>query len=121
MLHHRGTSHHSRLAPDLKQYWSKEEGKGKLVTSGINTYIRHPQYTGFFLITLGMICEWATLPVLIMWPLLLVLYYRLAKREEADMEKEFGAAYREYKRHTSMILPVRIFNPDVRRARALAK
>ena len=45
-----------------KNYWSKEEGKGKLVTEGIYAYIRHPQYTGFFLITFGMMLEWATIP-----------------------------------------------------------
>ncbi len=64
-----------------KRYWSKAEGKGQLVTIGIYRFIRHPQYTGFLLITLGMIFEWATLPLLIMWPILVILYYRLAKRE----------------------------------------
>jgi protein-S-isoprenylcysteine O-methyltransferase Ste14 len=90
-----------------KHYWSKEEGKGKLVTKGIYSYIRHPQYTGFLLITLGMIFEWATIPLLIMWPMLAVLYYLLAKKEERDMEKEFGREYIEYKRRTSMFLPLR--------------
>lgn len=89
-----------------RHYWSKEEGKGKLVTAGIYRFIRHPQYTGFFLITLGMMAEWATLPMVIMWPILVVLYYRLAKREEADMEKEFGEEYRLYRQKTSMFLPL---------------
>ncbi len=86
-------------------YWSKEEGRGKLVTKGIYHYIRHPQYTGFLLITLGMLLEWATLPVLIMWPILVVMYYRLALREEADMEAEFGNRYRVYRARTGMFLP----------------
>ena len=88
-----------------RQYWSKEEGTGQLVTTGIYHYIRHPQYTGFLLMTLGMLCEWATLPMLIMWPLLVLLYVRLAKREEADMRQEFGPAYDEYRRTTGMFLP----------------
>lgn len=88
-----------------KYYWSKEEGRGELVTKGIYGVIRHPQYTGFWLITLGMLFDWATLPMLIMYPLLLVLYYRLARREEADMEAEFGEAYRQYRRRTGMFLP----------------
>ncbi|MTI65647.1 MAG: isoprenylcysteine carboxylmethyltransferase family protein [Firmicutes bacterium] len=87
-------------------YWSKEKGKGKLVTSGIYAYIRHPQYTGFFLVTLGMILEWATLTLLLMWPTLIILYYRLAKKEEEDMLKEFGEDYKEYKKRTSMFLPI---------------
>ena len=88
-----------------KRYWSKEEGKGELVTNGIYGYIRHPQYTGFMMITLAMILEWATLPLLIMWPLLAVIYYRLARKEELDMEAEFGPKYAEYRRRTGMFLP----------------
>lgn len=88
-----------------RHYCSKQAGHGHLVTHGIYRYIRHPQYTGFLLITLGMLFEWATLPLLIMWPILAVLYYRLAKREEADMEKEFGDEYLDYRRRTSMFVP----------------
>ncbi len=76
------------------------------MTTSIYRYIRHPQYTGFLLVTLGMLFEWATLPLLIMWPILLVVYYRLARREEADMEEEFGPAYAEYRRNTSMFVPI---------------
>jgi protein-S-isoprenylcysteine O-methyltransferase Ste14 len=88
-----------------RQYWSKEQGSGQLVTTGIYHFIRHPQYTGFLLITLGMLCEWATLPMLIMYPILVGLYYRLAKREEEDMRAEFGAAYDTYRARTGMFLP----------------
>lgn len=88
-----------------RHYWRKETGQGQMVTHGIYRVIRHPQYTGFLLITLGMLCEWATLPLLIMWPMLIVLYVRLARREEADMEAEFGEAYRQYRAQTGMLLP----------------
>jgi protein-S-isoprenylcysteine O-methyltransferase Ste14/membrane protease YdiL (CAAX protease family) len=99
-----------------RQYWSQERGQGHLVTGGIYRFVRHPQYTGFLLTTLGMIFEWATLPLLIMWPVLGVLYYRLAKKEEADMEQEFGQQYLEYKQQTTMFLPV----PRLYRAPAVA-
>ena len=88
-----------------RQYWSKNAGSGQLVTTGIYRYIRHPQYTGFLMITFGMLCEWATLPMLIMYPILVVLYTRLAKREEADMRAEFGPAYDQYCRTTGRFLP----------------
>lgn len=86
-------------------YWSKEEGSGKLITSGIYAYIRHPQYTGFFLITLGMMLEWATLPLIVLYALLLVMYYRLARKEERDMAEEFGSEYAEYRARTKMFIP----------------
>lgn len=88
-----------------KHYWVKEEGTGRLVTEGIYSYIRHPQYTGVFCLSLAMLCEWATVPLLIMFPLILVMYYRLARREERDMEQEFGDEYRAYRDRTGMFLP----------------
>ena len=88
-----------------KRYWRKDEGKGELVTDGIYRYIRHPQYTGFMLITLGMLLDWATLPMLIMWPIMAVLYYRLAKKEEGYMLEQFGEQYAEYRQTTGMFLP----------------
>jgi protein-S-isoprenylcysteine O-methyltransferase Ste14 len=89
-----------------QRYWSKDEGKGELITDGIYRFIRHPQYTGFMLITLGMLLDWATIPMLIMWPVLAVLYYRLARREEREMEAQFGESYARYKQSTGMFLPV---------------
>jgi protein-S-isoprenylcysteine O-methyltransferase Ste14 len=88
-----------------KRYWSQAAGRGELITNGIYAYIRHPQYTGFMLITLGMLFDWATPPMLIMYPILCWLYYRLARREEADMAQEFGPAYAAYQQRTGMFLP----------------
>lgn len=88
-----------------KYYWSKEEGEGKLVTDGIYSFIRHPQYAGFLLLAFGMLIHWATLPLLAMFPILTIMYYKLAKKEEKEMEKEFGAEYIEYKKKTRMFFP----------------
>ncbi len=99
-----------------RQYWSKDKGKGQLVTTGIYRFIRHPQYTGFLMITLGMLCEWATLPMLVMYPILVALYARLARREEMDMRAEFGPAYDEYRARTGMFLPRLIPGRKVRAA-----
>lgn len=88
-----------------KKYWSKETGTGQLVTTGIYKYIRHPQYTGLLLLSLGMLIEWATLPMLLMFPIMVFLYVRLAKKEEQDMIKEFGDNYVQYKQHTKMFIP----------------
>jgi protein-S-isoprenylcysteine O-methyltransferase Ste14 len=89
-----------------KRYWSKAEGKGELITDGIYRFIRHPQYTGFMLITLGMLLDWATLPMLVMWPIMAILYYRLARREEREMQAQFSEAYSRYLKQTSMFIPM---------------
>lgn len=91
-----------------REYWSKDEGEGSLVTTGLYRFIRHPQYTGFLMISLGALFEWATIPLLILWPVLVVLYVRLARREEREMEERFGDAWRAHADRTGMFLP-RIF------------
>lgn len=87
------------------RYWSKGSGKGSVVKTGVYRYIRHPQYTGFMLLTFGMILEWATLPMLLMWPLVVWMYVRLAKREEKDMVEEFGEEYVRYMMITKRFIP----------------
>jgi protein-S-isoprenylcysteine O-methyltransferase Ste14 len=89
-----------------EHYWSKDTGKGSLVTEGIYRYIRHPQYAGFILITLGLLVHWATIPLLVMWPILLFQYYRLALKEERELEKEFGEEYSEYRKRVPMFMPL---------------
>ncbi|PKM88891.1 MAG: isoprenylcysteine carboxylmethyltransferase family protein [Firmicutes bacterium HGW-Firmicutes-12] len=88
-----------------KKYWSKETGTGSLVKTGVYKYIRHPQYTGLLLLSLGMLVEWATLPMLILYPVMVVMYLRLAKREEKDMLQEFDHEYVEYMKKTKMFIP----------------
>ena len=81
------------------------EGKGKLVTTGIYRYVRHPQYVGFLLITLGLNVWWLTIITLALWPVVIIVYYKLAKKEEKDAEEEFGEEYLEYKRRVPGWIP----------------
>jgi protein-S-isoprenylcysteine O-methyltransferase Ste14 len=81
------------------------EAKGQLVTGGIYAYIRHPQYAGLFLITIGMLIQWPTLITLVMWPILMYAYYRLAMREERAAETQFGEAYRQYRGKVPAFIP----------------
>ena len=80
--------------------------KGKhLVTDGIYAHVRHPQYSGLFLITLGFLVQWPSILTLIMWPILMWTYYRLAMKEEQDVEKQFGKAYLDYKKRVPAFIP----------------
>lgn len=86
-------------------YWKKVEGTGNVIKTGAYKHIRHPQYTGLFLIATGMMLGWATLPTLLLYPVIIWMYVRLAKKEEADMLLEFGEEYREYMLTTKMFIP----------------
>lgn len=78
---------------------------GALVVDGVYERVRHPQYAGLFLVTIGMLVQWPTMLTLLMWPLLTVAYYRLAMREEQEMMAHFGAAYEVYRRRVPAFLP----------------
>jgi len=76
-----------------------------MVISGPYRLLRHPQYLGFLLITGGWLIHWPTIPTIIMWPILVFLYYNLAKKEEKEMEKRFGEKYKLYKESVPMFIP----------------
>jgi protein-S-isoprenylcysteine O-methyltransferase Ste14 len=78
---------------------------GSLATSGPYARLRHPQYAAFILVMIGFLLQWPTLLTLAMFPVLLIMYRRLARREEAEMEAYFGQAYVDYRRRTPAFLP----------------
>jgi len=80
-------------------------GKGKLVTTGIYRYVRHPQYLGFLLITLGLNVWWLTIITLALWPVVIIVYYKLAKKEEKEAEEQFGEEYLKYKQRVPGWIP----------------
>jgi len=79
--------------------------RGELATSGPYAYVRHPQYAGLFIIMIGMLIQWPTIITAVMFPVLVFVYYRLAKREESEIVKQFGEAYRRYAEKTPMFIP----------------
>jgi protein-S-isoprenylcysteine O-methyltransferase Ste14 len=68
----------------------------ELATTGAYSYVRHPQYVGFILIMFGFLLQWPTILTLAMFPVLTVMYVKLAKSEERAAIAEFGDAYRKY-------------------------
>jgi protein-S-isoprenylcysteine O-methyltransferase Ste14 len=79
--------------------------KGELVTTGIYAYVRNPQYLGILLLTFGMNIQWLTIPTLLLWPALVIVYYRLAKEEAKEIEEKFGEEYLKYKQKVPMFIP----------------
>ena len=86
--------------------WRKvHRAKGELITDGIYKYVRHPQYLGLVIITVGALVQWPTIVTFAMWPILAVMYYRLARKEEKEMESRFGGQYVTYRQRVSMFWP----------------
>jgi protein-S-isoprenylcysteine O-methyltransferase Ste14 len=77
----------------------------RVAASGPYARMRHPQYAGFMLIMLGFLFQWPTLPTILMFPVLVIMYARLARREEMEALKEFGEEYARYAKDVPAFVP----------------
>lgn len=94
--------------------------KDGLIKTGFYKYIRHPQYLGIIIMTLGLtlFCVRATSPVsiisgimvdfsgiLFIWIAEVLLYIILGKIEDLSLKAKFGGEFLEYAEKVSFMLP----------------
>lgn len=86
----------------------KARNEKKLVTDGLYALVRHPQYTGLFIALFGEgVVHWPTFFSIGLLPVIIFIYYRLAKREERNVIAEFGQEYLDYQKQVPMFIPRR--------------
>lgn len=76
-----------------------------LVTKGMYRYVRHPLYFATLLLFWGLFLYWPSWKWLVIN--LLVLSYLIigSRLEEQKLEKQFGKAYRQYKKEVKALIP----------------
>ncbi|MBI3067562.1 MAG: isoprenylcysteine carboxylmethyltransferase family protein, partial [Betaproteobacteria bacterium] len=77
----------------------------RVAMTGPYAYLRHPQYAAFMLIMVGFLLQWPTVITAGMFPILVLMYVRLARHEERDAIAEFGEEYIRYAARTPAFLP----------------
>jgi protein-S-isoprenylcysteine O-methyltransferase Ste14 len=88
-------------------YTAKFTKKGA-VLGGLYAYIRHPQYVALGVAGLGLSILWPRYLTIVLWLLMTIVYYFLAKDEERRMLTAHEGPYRAYMQKTGMFLPGRI-------------
>ena len=78
---------------------------GTLATTGPYAYVRQPQYVAFIVIMFGFLLQWPTLVTLVMFPVLVTVYVRLAHSEEREVRAELGHLWDEYAARTPQFIP----------------
>ena len=76
-----------------------------LAMTGPYSHVRHPQYVAFIIIMVGFLFQWPTVVTLAMFPILVYMYIRLARREERDALAEFGDVYSSYMQRVPAFMP----------------
>ncbi|MEK7635207.1 MAG: isoprenylcysteine carboxylmethyltransferase family protein [Patescibacteria group bacterium] len=92
----------------LSKSWQvlyKAQQEHTLAITGPYAKVRHPQYIGFVFIMFGFLLQWPTLLTVLMFPILVFMYTRLAYREEREMQKEFGDVYKKYYEQVPAFIP----------------
>ena len=79
----------------------------QLANTGTYARVRHPQYDGFMLVMVGFLLQWPTIPTLVMFPVLVFIYRRLALAEEGEVATRFGPAWVQYAAITPGFIPRR--------------
>lgn len=79
----------------------------RIATEGVYGVVRHPQYLGLFMALFGQIIHWPTIITVVLFPIIVLAYVRLARREERDMVSRFGEAYRSYQESVPRFFPGR--------------
>lgn len=83
----------------------------RLAVEGVYGRMRHPQYVGFVLILTGFLLQWPTLLTLLLYPVLVIAYARLARKEERECLQRFGDDYARYMRTVPRYVPRRRGRP----------
>ncbi len=81
------------------------QSSGQLAVTGPYARVRHPQYLGLIAIMTGFLLQWPTLVTLAMFPVLVIVYVRLARREEAETASRFGQQWARYAQRTPGFVP----------------
>ena len=77
----------------------------KVISTGIYSKIRHPQYFGAILSHIGITILLSSLYSLLSTPLIIFLIYLFSWKEEKELIREFGKEYEVYKKKVPMLLP----------------
>ena len=79
--------------------------EGRMATTGLYSLVRHPQYLGIFLALFGQIIHWPTILTLVLFPVIVGAYVRLALKEERMVLEKFGAQYLAYRERVPRFFP----------------
>ena len=77
----------------------------RIISTGVYSVVRHPQYLGGLLSHIGISFLFSAFLSLVSTPLVILVVYVLSRKEERELMKEFGDEYVDYKGKVPMLIP----------------
>lgn len=82
--------------------------QNELATGGLYSVVRHPQYTGLFMALFGEgVVHWPTFFSVGLFPIIVLAYTLLARKEERNTIEQFGETYIAYQQRVPMFIPLK--------------
>lgn len=82
---------------------SEKHQPERVITNGLYSRMRHPQYLGGVLSHIGIIFLLSAGAALLFTPIIVLANYMMCKKEELELIHEFGSEYIEYQLRVPMI------------------
>ncbi|MBT7347232.1 isoprenylcysteine carboxylmethyltransferase family protein [Candidatus Bathyarchaeota archaeon] len=73
-----------------------------VVTSGVYSFVMHPQYLAAIIAHIGFSFERVALDSLLLTPLVVTIIYIICRKEEVELVREFGDEYKRYQKRVPM-------------------
>jgi len=92
--------------------WNRHKGVG-LIKTGMYSVVRHPQFSGIIIITVGLTVMVLTnstdslFQIVGLWLIQILGYIAIARYEEWCLSKKIGEEYRQYKRKVPFLFTVK--------------
>lgn len=77
----------------------------RVVTTGVYSLVRHPQYLGGMLAHIGFSILLAAWYSLLLTPIVVAINYLISWKEEEELVKQFGKQYEGYRKRVPMFVP----------------
>ena len=100
------------LLAAMQFLWNRVRGVG-LIRTGAYSVVRHPQFTGIIIVTIGLTVMVLTLgmvdklEIIGLWMIQILGYISIARYEEVHILKRFGESFRQYQRDVPFIFPIK--------------
>lgn len=93
------------IQSSTKSIFNQEMNEPKIIKSGIYSRVRHPIYLAPVLMYLSIIILSLSLISFVIWILIIIFYYHMAKYEERLLIEKFGREYKDYMNDVPMFIP----------------
>jgi protein-S-isoprenylcysteine O-methyltransferase Ste14 len=88
-----------------KTIFGEGEEPGQVIDTGIMGSVRHPMYLGSMLVYVALFLTTLSIVCLLLFGIVFFGYNKMASFEEQQLEKLFGADYRQYKSRVKKWVP----------------